>query len=37
MPRILVVDDDAETCTFLEELLEAPERQFVSVQDRRRR
>ena len=33
MPRILVVDDDAETCTFLEELLEAPDRQFVSVQD----
>ena len=24
MPRILLVDDDAETCTFLEELLEAP-------------
>jgi DNA-binding NtrC family response regulator len=33
MPRILLVDDDAETCTFLEELLEAPDRQFVSVQD----
>src|SRR6185295_17126821 len=33
MPRILLVDDDAETCKFLEELLEAPERQFVSVQD----
>ena len=33
MPRILVVDDDAETCKFLEELLEAPDRQFVSVQD----
>jgi DNA-binding NtrC family response regulator len=28
-----VVDDDADTCTFLEELLESPERQFVSVQD----
>jgi DNA-binding NtrC family response regulator len=28
-----VVDDDVETCTFLEELLEAPDRQFVSVQD----
>jgi DNA-binding NtrC family response regulator len=33
MPRVLLVDDDAETCTFLEELLEAPDRQFVSVQD----
>ena len=33
MPRILLVDDDAETCTFLEELLAAPDRQFVSVQD----
>jgi DNA-binding NtrC family response regulator len=33
VPRILVVDDDADTCTFLEELLEAPDRQFVSVQD----
>src|SRR5216110_1493245 len=33
MPRILLVDDDAETCKFLEELLEAPDRQFVSVQD----
>ncbi|MDQ1510653.1 MAG: two-component system, NtrC family, response regulator AtoC, partial [Actinomycetota bacterium] len=33
MPRILLVDDDAETCTFLEELLEAPGRQFVSVYD----
>ena len=33
MPRILLVDDDAETCPFLEELLEAPDRQFVSVQD----
>src|SRR5262249_29987995 len=32
MPRILLVDDDAETCRFLEELLEAPDRQFVSVQ-----
>jgi DNA-binding NtrC family response regulator len=31
--RILVVDDDPETCTFIEELLEAPDRQFVSVQD----
>ena len=33
MPRILLVDDDAETCRFLEELLEAADRQFVSVQD----
>jgi DNA-binding NtrC family response regulator len=33
VPRILVVDDDAETCAFLEELLEAPDREFVSVQD----
>ena len=33
MPRILLVDDDAETCTFLEELLDAPGRQFVSIQD----
>jgi DNA-binding NtrC family response regulator len=32
MPRILVVDDDAATCAFLEELLEAPDRLFVSVQ-----
>jgi DNA-binding NtrC family response regulator len=31
--RILVVDDDADTCTFIEELLEAPGRHFVSVQD----
>lgn len=27
------MDDDAETCKFLEELLEAPDRQFASVQD----
>jgi DNA-binding NtrC family response regulator len=33
MPRILVVDDDANTCSFLEELLESPDREFVSVQD----
>ena len=26
VPRILLVDDDAETCRFLEELLEAPGR-----------
>jgi DNA-binding NtrC family response regulator len=32
MARILIVDDDAETCTFLEELLEAPGRDFVSAQ-----
>lgn len=33
MHRILLVDDDAETCKFLEELLESPDRSFVSVQD----
>jgi DNA-binding NtrC family response regulator len=33
MPRILLVDDDADTCGFLEELLESPGREFVSVQD----
>ena len=33
MPRILLVDDDRETCRFLEELLDAPDRQFVSAQD----
>jgi DNA-binding NtrC family response regulator len=33
MPRILLVDDDAETCKFLEELLDTPGRQFVSVLD----
>src|SRR5262249_208551 len=33
MPRILLVDDDPETCTFLEELLEAPDREFESAQD----
>jgi DNA-binding NtrC family response regulator len=33
MLRILLVDDDVETCTFLEELLAAPERQFASAQD----
>jgi DNA-binding NtrC family response regulator len=31
--RILIVDDDRATCAFLEELLEAPDRQFLSVQD----
>lgn len=33
MARILLVDDDPETCTFLEELLEAPDRHFESAQD----
>jgi DNA-binding NtrC family response regulator len=33
VPRILVVDDDPATCEFLQELLEASDRQFVSVQD----
>jgi DNA-binding NtrC family response regulator len=33
MARILLVDDDAQTCAFLEELLAAPGRQFVSAQD----
>jgi DNA-binding NtrC family response regulator len=33
MPRILLVDDDAETCRFLEELLEGPDRQFASAQN----
>src|SRR5262245_59673024 len=33
MPRILLVDDDPETCTFLEELLDAPDRSFVAAQD----
>jgi DNA-binding NtrC family response regulator len=33
MPRILLVDDDPQTCTFLEELLGAEDRQFVSAQD----
>jgi CheY-like chemotaxis protein len=32
MPRILLVDDDANTCEFLEELLGAPDREFTSVQ-----
>jgi DNA-binding NtrC family response regulator len=31
VPRILLVDDDPDTCVFLTELLEAPGRQFVSV------
>lgn len=33
MNRILIVDDDPSTCVFLEELLEAPNRQFVLAQD----
>src|SRR5215831_5579573 len=33
MPHILLVDDDPETCTFLEELLDAPDRSFVAAQD----
>ena len=33
MPLILLVDDDRETCKFLEELLERPDRRFVSVHD----
>lgn len=33
MPRILIVDDDPNTCTFLAELLEASDRVFVSAQD----
>src|SRR4029453_8266800 len=28
MPRILVVDDDRETCRFMEELLRAPDREI---------
>ena len=33
MPRILIVDDDRATCQFIEELLAAPGREFVSSQD----
>ena len=33
MNRILLVDDDLSTCRFLEELLEAPNRVFVTAQD----
>jgi DNA-binding NtrC family response regulator len=29
MPRILIVDDDRETCRFIAELLEQPDREFV--------
>ena len=28
MQRILIVDDDRETCVFIAELLEQPDRQF---------
>ena len=33
MRQILLVDDDEETCTFLEELLGGPDRSFVSVRE----
>jgi len=33
MSRILIVDDDRDTCRFLEELLSEPGRTFVSAQD----
>jgi DNA-binding NtrC family response regulator len=33
MPKILLIDDDAETCRFLEELLDDKDREFVSIQD----
>ena len=33
MTRILIVDDDRETCRFIEELLAEPGRQFVSAPD----
>ena len=33
MARILIVDDDRATCQFIEELLAAPGREFVSSQD----
>jgi DNA-binding NtrC family response regulator len=32
MQRILIVDDDRETCRFLEELLAEPGREFISAQ-----
>jgi DNA-binding NtrC family response regulator len=32
-PRLLVVDDDAETCRFMQELLAAPGRQVETTQD----
>jgi DNA-binding NtrC family response regulator len=33
MSRILIVDDDRATCTFIADLLAAPGREFVSFQD----
>ena len=33
MRQILLVDDDEDTCTFLEELLGGPDRSFVSVRE----
>ncbi|HXH06055.1 MAG TPA: sigma-54 dependent transcriptional regulator [Vicinamibacterales bacterium] len=33
MQRILVLDDDRQTCVFIEELLAQPDREFVSVLD----
>src|SRR5881396_1011336 len=33
MARILIVDDDPATCEFIEDLLAAPEREFVASQD----
>jgi DNA-binding NtrC family response regulator len=33
MPRILIVDDDRETCRFIEELLTEPGREFVAEPD----
>ena len=32
MPRILIVDDDGETCRFMAELLERPDRQMRTTQ-----
>ncbi|HET9314344.1 MAG TPA: sigma-54 dependent transcriptional regulator, partial [Vicinamibacteria bacterium] len=32
MPRILVVDDDRETCRFMNELLQEPEREIVTAE-----
>ena len=33
MPRILIVDDDRETCRFIEELLSERHREFVAAYD----
>jgi DNA-binding NtrC family response regulator len=33
MPRILIVDDDRETCRFMADLLEGPDRQIESAYD----